>query len=137
MWESDDPADETSSQNVEQVWFAGVHSDVGGGYTDHRLADHAFDWLQAKAAACGLTCDPDYLAGNINADPTGPTHDSMSFIYKLLNGFRGGLLRPMGLKFKETVDPGVLAKYEAQGSRYRPKNLIAYLARAKPDIEEP
>ena len=30
---------------VEQVWFPGVHSDVGGGYDDHRLGDIPLRWL--------------------------------------------------------------------------------------------
>lgn len=129
LWETNAPGDGASTQNVEQVWFAGVHSDVGGGYTDHRLADHAFAWLQEKAERCDLTFDRGYLDQHINADSVGETHDSMSFIYKLLSGFRGGLIRPLGLKLNEAVHPGVLEKYEAQGSTYRPKNLEAYLAR--------
>jgi hypothetical protein len=36
-WTSDPRAD----QHVEQVWFAGVHSDVGGGYPDPALAEIA------------------------------------------------------------------------------------------------
>lgn len=30
---------------VEQVWFPGVHSDIGGGYDDHRLGDIPLRWL--------------------------------------------------------------------------------------------
>lgn len=127
LWETDEPADQTSTQKVEQVWFAGVHRDVGGGYSDHRLADHAFAWVQKKAEGCDLTFDRGYLDQHIHADPNGPNHGSMTFIYKLLGGFRGGSIRPLGLKLNEAVHPGVLTKYEAQGSAYRPPNLKDYL----------
>ena len=34
--------------NVEEVWFAGVHSDVGGGYDDNSLADEAYDFMKRR-----------------------------------------------------------------------------------------
>jgi uncharacterized protein (DUF2235 family) len=37
-------------QVLEQVWFAGVHSNVGGGYNDAGLSDIAFLWMAGKAA---------------------------------------------------------------------------------------
>jgi len=42
---------------LEQVWFAGVHSGVGGGYPDSGLADMAFAWMILKAEGCGLALD--------------------------------------------------------------------------------
>ena len=39
---------------IEQVWFAGVHSDVGGGYPRQGLALIALDWMMQKAEARGL-----------------------------------------------------------------------------------
>jgi len=45
-------------QQVEQVWFTGVHSDVGGSYADDAngtcLADVTLGWIMSKAAALGL-----------------------------------------------------------------------------------
>ncbi len=38
-----------SGQIIEQCWFPGVHSDVGGGYgDDNRLADLALAWMLAR-----------------------------------------------------------------------------------------
>ena len=42
------------SRTMKQVWFAGSHSDVGGGYSDARLADVSFEWMLAEAAGFGL-----------------------------------------------------------------------------------
>ncbi len=42
---------------VEQVWFAGAHSNVGGGYPRHGLSHVALDWMLAKAEGCELRFD--------------------------------------------------------------------------------
>lgn len=42
-------------RKVEQVWFSGVHGDVGGTYSDDRyLSDIAYDWIAGKAREHGL-----------------------------------------------------------------------------------
>ena len=46
--------DESRGNVVEQVWFAGVHSNVGGGYPRHELSDVAFDWMLERAGYHGL-----------------------------------------------------------------------------------
>lgn len=38
-------------QIVEQVWFAGVHSNIGGSYADSRLADITLDWMIKRLRA--------------------------------------------------------------------------------------
>jgi uncharacterized protein (DUF2235 family) len=44
---------------LREVWFAGVHSDVGGTFPDdHRLADIALKWIVDEAADAGLVVDP-------------------------------------------------------------------------------
>jgi uncharacterized protein (DUF2235 family) len=50
-------------QNVEQVWFAGAHSNVGGGYKQSGLSDHALIWMIARThELTGLEFDTDYIA---------------------------------------------------------------------------
>jgi uncharacterized protein (DUF2235 family) len=34
---------------IQQVWFAGMHSDVGGGYPDDSLAYVSLDWMMVEA----------------------------------------------------------------------------------------
>ncbi len=43
---------------VEQVWFAGVHSNVGGGYSKHGMSLVALDWMMAEAEQQGLVFIP-------------------------------------------------------------------------------
>ena len=42
---------------VEQVWFAGVHTNVGGGYPKDSLAYLPLDWIMKYANECGLKFD--------------------------------------------------------------------------------
>jgi uncharacterized protein (DUF2235 family) len=49
-------------QDLQQLWFPGVHSDIGGGYNDSLLWRCAFDWIIAEARAAEMTIDEARLA---------------------------------------------------------------------------
>ncbi|MDH3646518.1 MAG: DUF2235 domain-containing protein [Gammaproteobacteria bacterium] len=49
-----DEASKKDYQVLEQVWFSGVHSNIGGGYPKDQMALVALAWMLDKAAACGL-----------------------------------------------------------------------------------
>lgn len=53
-----------------EVWFAGVHSDVGGTFRDKRLADTMLAWMVAEAQATGLNVDADAFE-KANGTPLG------------------------------------------------------------------
>lgn len=47
-----------SNGRLREMWFAGVHSDVGGVFPDdHQLSDIALSWIVKEAAAAGLLVD--------------------------------------------------------------------------------
>ncbi len=50
LWESE----VLPYQQVRQVWFAGMHTDVGGGYREQSLSDIPLVWLTRQAVAHGL-----------------------------------------------------------------------------------
>jgi hypothetical protein len=52
-------SDPRADQHVEQVWFAGVHSDGGGGYPDPALAEIALLWMADRARECELVLQAD------------------------------------------------------------------------------
>jgi uncharacterized protein (DUF2235 family) len=54
----------TGNQDVVELWFPGVHSDVGGGYTeqDGGLWRAAFEWMLGEASIAGALLDADNLA---------------------------------------------------------------------------
>ncbi len=43
---------------VEQVWFPGAHSNVGGGYPKDAMSYVTLDWMMGKASDCGLRFNP-------------------------------------------------------------------------------
>jgi uncharacterized protein (DUF2235 family) len=49
------------TQDFKQVWFAGVHSDVGGSYAPDRsgLSQIALEWMLVEAQSRGLMLHPD------------------------------------------------------------------------------
>jgi uncharacterized protein (DUF2235 family) len=46
-----------SWQNVQEVWFPGDHSDVGGGHRETALADVSLHWMINEAYEAGLRVD--------------------------------------------------------------------------------
>jgi uncharacterized protein (DUF2235 family) len=69
--------------SVQQVWFAGAHSDVGGGYRTRSLADIPLVWMARQAEAAGLSLDWTCLPDPATLDATAPAHDSSSGIFAL------------------------------------------------------
>jgi uncharacterized protein (DUF2235 family) len=64
-------------ERISQVWFAGMHSDVGGGYPDDGLAHVSLEWIMTEATNCGLRFSEDVRKQYIAlADENGPIHDS-------------------------------------------------------------
>ena len=49
--QGEDREDSGGKPHIEQVWFAGVHSDVGGGYARSELALVTLDWMISKVEA--------------------------------------------------------------------------------------
>jgi uncharacterized protein (DUF2235 family) len=111
-------------QQVEQVWFTGVHSDVGGGYPERHLADIAMAWMAERASSCGLALDLDAADPN----PFGPLHDSLTFLYRLLSPY---------VRHLDDGDPyqalasSAYQRHE-QSPDYSPENLVRYLRQNGP-----
>jgi uncharacterized protein (DUF2235 family) len=78
-------------QWFEQVWFAGVHSDIGGGYSENesRLSDIALDWMLnwATAVPNGLKYDQRVL--KLSPYPEGMQHDEVRTGFGLITRFTG------------------------------------------------
>lgn len=66
-------------QIIQQVWFPGVHSNVGGGYPRSGLSNIALYWMMKKASKHGLKfVDGSIDASRDEADPHGKLYDSRS-----------------------------------------------------------
>lgn len=70
-------APDTKDERISQVWFAGVHSNVGGGYPDDSLAHIPLFWIMTEAQDCGLSYKTSALAQASSArDNDGRLYDS-------------------------------------------------------------
>ncbi len=93
-----DPATE-KEQDIRQVWFAGVHSDVGGGYPEDQSGPSKYPliWMLEQAKAAGLHVDQaliDHLAWGMPLPPhsheyvppsvTAPLHNSLTGVWEIL-----------------------------------------------------
>ena len=61
-----------ADEQISQVWFAGVHANVGGGYPDDSLAYIPLVWMLNEAQRCGLKFKSD--RGDPPADPDAFKH---------------------------------------------------------------
>ena len=133
-----DTSRKAEGQAVEQVWFSGAHSNVGGGYPDPLLSDQAFLWMVERARTL-LAFDTDYLdrrVEKLEADKArGKLVDSRTGVWKHL----GRVLRTIGADRSESVHPSAITRFRtskrAQGEQedpyspfpYGPENLAEYL----------
>ncbi len=62
-------------QSVKQVWFCGMHTDVGGGYKEQELSDIALDWMISEATQFGLRIYSNHKV-QLKPEPDGFMHDS-------------------------------------------------------------
>ena len=113
--------------DLQQVWFAGAHSDVGGGYpsdrqTGRRASDSPLQWMMAEAEAAGLRLEP-HLQQSLQPHPTARIRKSRRHIHRLRRPRPRPLHHP-GIEL--TLHPSVQARYQAD-PKYRPKNLTQHL----------
>jgi len=125
-----------SAQTLEQVWFSGVHCDVGGGYEDPALSEIALLWMVARAGDCGLAFTADHFLpapqpvdqqrralGEVAApDALGAIHESRKGPYRLLPRYRRRIAEPDD---RSVASSAVRRHRETTG--YAPAGLDEYL----------
>jgi uncharacterized protein (DUF2235 family) len=142
------PTDHGGPKDIKQVWFPGVHCDVGGGYAEAEsgLSKLALEWMIKEAKSAGLLVDPskvDQILGRAGAtyappDANAKMHQSLTvwwwgaeFIPKPhWNWQRGKEARRLNLFRRRTIPSGALVHQSAfdrrggYGSRL-PKDAIS------------
>ena len=141
LWQADDAHD--GQQHVEQVWFAGAHSDVGGGRPSCGLSDTTLWWMAGRARTAGLELAQHSLREVTDDDACdSDLTDSYRRIYRL----QAPLVREIGappvtvagttLRTHETVHPSTVERHRRLTAPprgpYAPENLLAFLARTPP-----
>ncbi len=147
-------------QGLQQRWFVGSHSNVGGGYEDNSLAHRPLLWMveEAQALKCLAIEKPRPRIHDFPVPaPPLPRDSYAEFAWPLgtcllrtqrnyrriappaeMRAKRGEIGRSAGpsqagfaLHSREVVDDSVW-EYAAANPAYAPPNLIEYAARARP-----
>lgn len=110
------PDEKKEPQDILQVWFAGVHSDVGGGYPEARSGESKYPliWMIDEAEKAGLNFNPrtvNQLAWGVQrknspfkyvppaySGETGELHNSMTAGWRVLEYL------PKSAKYREWKD---------------------------------
>ncbi|MEM9255877.1 MAG: DUF2235 domain-containing protein [Pseudomonadota bacterium] len=116
LWTKKDAVD------VKQVWFAGVHSDIGGGYAPddggHLLSDIPLAWMAREASACGIEFERHLYSASalrVQAD----MHRSYRSFWRALGK------ETRVLPTDATLHQSVQQRF--QRTDYRPKQLMEWL----------
>lgn len=123
-----------------QVWFAGVHSNVGGGYPDDRLAHVSLCWMIGEAAKRGLRFSDWVVAGYAAiASDDARIYDSRAWlasIYRYLPRDAERLMNPSatsGRTVVPLVDASVILRIASGNDHYAPISLPASFDVLAPD----
>lgn len=112
-------------QTVKQVWFPGMHSDVGGSYAKDEMAHVSLLWMLKEASAQGLKFH-DAIIEDFErvADASGKIHDSRSGLaayYRYRPRRVEDLCRQMSVT--PLVHASTLHRIFAQTESYAPKAI--------------
>ena len=120
-------------REIEQRWFIGSHSDVGGGNDcdgagrkPDPLPDLPLAWLQRKAMATGLTCT-ELLVPASDAASGVPRDSYKEFMHGIYKEFKPPFDRTLGGAVNEKVDESVWRRWLADPG-YRSPSLVRALA---------
>ena len=109
--------------DIKQVWFAGVHTDIGGSYPPDKktgtiASDTPLEWMLDQAEEAGLGIEP-HLRSSLTDGEKGRLHKSRRHVYR----FKSPLHRSLVIKDKPTkIHPSVKRRYETDPG-YRPPKL--------------
>ena len=121
---------------LQQIWFAGNHSDIGGSYAEDesRLSDITLQWMTGQATSLPHPLQVDRSRLHIFPDAGGMQHsevESMSESYAWLRHFLVEELREINVQ--APLHDSVLARFDLPGvlhyglrREYRPTNLNSH-----------
>ena len=103
---------------VQQLWFAGVHSDIGGGYRETALSDISLKWMIDCAFKHGLQIKASAV-NKLKENPQGLLHNSYD-----------GIWEAFGKRVRSITQNDLVHKSVSQRrkkvSDYQPQNLPAH-----------
>lgn len=108
-------------QTMQQVWFAGVHCDVGGGYTADNggfaLSNITLHWMAKHAQDNGLQFKDGAFPGMPQqSDILATLHNSLTGLYQLTP-------HPRNIVANSTIASSVSTRCGTAAAKYAPSNL--------------
>ena len=128
-----------SAQVVEQRWFVGAHSNVGGGVPGSDMAALPMAWMRGKAQGLGLAFQPVRLNGSEHRGAISDSFKHFMFGLYSIAGLRPRFHRAVAAPTRtvkngfsdtinETIDGSVFDRWRSD-SAYRPPSLIEWSRR--------
>jgi uncharacterized protein (DUF2235 family) len=127
-----DPGAPCGPKDLKQVWFPGVHCDVGGGYPESEsgLSKISLEWMLVEATKAELKVDPTKMAAILGKtsntkcappDPNAMVHESLTGLWNFAEFVRkrhydwktGDEVRRMNLYQRRTIPPKSLVHESA------------------------
>jgi hypothetical protein len=156
--------DAEQAPNVEQMWFPGVHSNVGGGYDSSGLSDLALAWMIARVGEkTGLEFNEEYIFNNIWPCPASTLYRtghgklfsrvrsvlpaaSKSAVARFIDGIKRAIRKREyipRIRINEQVHWSVLQRRDCPGAivdgegvlKYAPANLPHTLDHCSPQLD--
>ena len=128
------------NQVVRQVWFSGMHSNVGGGYPQDQMAHVSLVWMMQQAEAKGLIFDQSFFDRyKQSADVNGHMYDSRAgtaFFYRYRPRDLGVLCASGGLT-QPTIHESVFERIKRHTDAYAPTGVPAKYAVEPTDLLQP
>jgi hypothetical protein len=125
---------------VNEVWFAGAHSNIGGGYADEELSNIALAWVVSEAVEAGLPKYPVYIDGWGRENTHGFARNSYEEFLKhvrIVGGLMRGAPRPRVIRKGQGIHASVFDRVEmvsaseyVTGRAVQPEALEGYIPTA-------
>lgn len=93
----------TAETCVDEVWFSGCHTNIGGGYVDPNLSNIALFWILQAARDAGLPLDARGIPGFDLTNPRALVRDSYKEFYEGM-----GLIGKIAVTFDVKKEPRVI-----------------------------
>ena len=133
----EDAPDDARRQTIEQRWFPGVHSNIGGGYAECGLSDLALLWMMDRAEDAGLELRSGCREG-LRCNHGDVLHESMNWLYARFGRYQ----RPIDRLNRDARTGGRVVSYQDVDRsvvdrhllpdlkpRYAPPNFVDYWRR--------
>ncbi|MDA1280887.1 MAG: DUF2235 domain-containing protein [Chloroflexi bacterium] len=126
-----------AGQVMEQTWFPGVHTEIGGGSPNVATSIIPLNWMAARAKQLGLVFTESF-DGHV-MEYLSKRRVGISFSPPGIWSLGGWANRKIGSKPEghESVDASALDRYCDPTSKYRPKNLESFFKKENIECPQP